>query len=96
MIMSFDTTIDMGELGDQEATVEFDYHRGCHGTFDNPPEPEEVEVTEIIWRGMDIRSDLPADVLTRIEGEAFEYMEDERRQAAEDRAEYLRDCREAA
>lgn len=36
MIMSFTTTLDLGSIGEQEVTVEFDYTRGIQGSFNEP------------------------------------------------------------
>ena len=94
--MSFDTTIDLGEIGEQDITVAFDYTRGWPGSFNEPPEPEEVSITYVQFRGIDIKPDLCREMITELEQEAFEHMASVRRQCDEDRAERLHDLREAA
>ena len=94
--MSFDTTIDLGEIGEQTVTVKFDYQPGERTTRDDPGCPEEVSITSVKFRGIDIKPDLCREMITELEQEAFEHMASERRQCDEDRAERLHDLREAA
>lgn len=94
--MSFDTTIDLGEIGEQTVTVKFDYQPGERTTRDDPGCPEEVSITSVKFRGIDIKPDLCRERITELEQEAFEHMASERRQCDEDRAERLHDLREAA
>ena len=94
--MSFDTTIDLGEIGEQDITVCFDYTRGLPGSFNEPPKPEEVSITSVQFRGIEIKPDLCREMITELEQEAFEHMASERWQQDEDRAERLHDLREAA
>ena len=94
--MSFDTTIDLGEIGEQDITVAFDYTRGWPGSFNEPPEPEEVSITSVKFRGIDIKPDLCREKIAELEQEAFEHMASERWQQDEDRAESRYFDKEAA
>ena len=94
--MSFDTILDLGEIGEQTVTVEFDYQPAERQTRDDPGCSEEVEITEVLFRGISIHSDCSADTISQLEQEAFEWMDGERDSAMADRAEYLHDLREAA
>ena len=94
--MSFDTTIDLGEIGEQDITVAFDYTRGWPGSFNEPPEPEEVSITYVQFRGIDIKPDLCREKITELEQEAFEHMDSVRWQCDEDRAESSYFDKEAA
>lgn len=94
--MTFETIIDMGELGDQEVTVEFDFERGCAGSFDEPGYSASVEITKIVWNGADIRPFAAKDLNDRLVQEAFEHIEDIGRQAQEDHAEAMYEMRRAA
>jgi hypothetical protein len=85
--MSFTTTLDLGEIGEQEVTVEFDYTAGSRGSFNEPDCRAEVEITAVKWRGLDIRSDLSKDTIDDLEQKAFSDVEAEKEQADEDRAE---------
>ena len=94
--MSFDTTIDLGEIGEQDITVSFDHAQGWPGSFNEPPEPEEVSITFVLFRGIDIKPDLCREKITELEQKAFAHMDSVRWQHDEDRAERLHDLREAA
>ena len=94
--MSFDTTIDLGKIGEQDITVAFDYIRGWPGSFNEPPEPEEVSITSVQFRGIEIKPDLCREKITELEQEAFEHMASERWQQDEDRAESRYFDKEAA
>jgi len=94
--MSFDTTIDLGEIGEQDITVCFDYTRGLPGSFNEPPKPEEVSITYVQFRGIDIKPDLCREMITELEQEAFEHMASVRWQQDEDRAESSYFDKEAA
>lgn len=89
--MSFNTFIDMGELGEQEVTVEFDFSPSESQSHEHPGCSASVEITKETWLGLDIlhyfdRTDLLVDA-------AFEYIENIGNQAKEDRAEYMREMR---
>lgn len=94
--MSFDTTIDLGEIGEQTVTVKFDYQPGERTTRDDPGCPEEVSITSVKFRGIDIKPDLCREKITELEQEAFEHMASERWQQDEDRAESRYFDKEAA
>ena len=94
--MSFDTTIDLGEIGEQTVTVKFDYQPGERTTRDDPGCPEEVSITSVKFRGIDIKPDLCREKITELEQEAFEHMASERWQQDEDRAESSYFDKEAA
>lgn len=95
-IMSFDATIDFGVLGEQECEIEFDFTPGERSSWDSPGCEPEVCITSVKWRGIEIIDDIGDDAVEALEEDAFDHVEGCRIQAAEDRAEYLRDCREAA
>lgn len=94
--MSFDTTIDLGEIGEQTVTVKFDYQPAERTTRDDPGCPEEVSITSVKFRGIDIKPDLCRERITELEQEAFEHMASERWQQDEDRAESRYFDKEAA
>ena len=94
--MSFDTTIDLGEIGEQDITVSFAYWPSEHATLADPGCPEEVSITSVKFRGIDIKPDLCREMITELEQKAFAHMASERWQQDEDRAERLHDLREAA
>ena len=94
--MSFDTKIDLGEIGEQTVTVKFDYQPAERTTRDDPGCDASVEITAVIWHGVDLKADccgidikpdLCREMITELEQEAFEHMASERRQCDEDRAE---------
>lgn len=37
-----------------QVEVEFDYYKGWAGNREEPPEPEEIEITKVIYRGTDV------------------------------------------
>jgi hypothetical protein len=37
-----------------EVEVEFDYYKGWAGSREEPPEPEDIEITKVIYRGTDV------------------------------------------
>lgn len=41
-------------LNDSTVDVEFTYIPGLPATFDDPPEPAEIELDEVIFEGIDI------------------------------------------
>ena len=90
--MEFDTTIYMGDLGDQDVLVKFDYTPGYPATHEEPECVEEVEITSVIWRALDIRCDLEGMAIEQLEQEAFESMASDKDQADEDRAERRASC----
>ena len=92
----FTTTIDLGELGEQECNVEFDHRPAESMTHDDPGCSAEVEITAVTWRGIDIKDDCCMDLIDQLEQEAFEWMDGERDSAMADRAEYLHDLKETA
>jgi hypothetical protein len=94
--MSFDTTIDLGEIGEQTVTVKFDYQPAERTTRDDPGCPAEVSITSVKFRGIDIKPDLCREMITELEQEAFEHMASERWQQDEDRAESSYFDKEAA
>lgn len=94
--MSFTTYIDMGELGEHEVDVEFDYTPGCSGSHDEPPSFPEVEITKVIWRGMDILSVCSKYVIDQMTDDAFDDINGAAEQAQEDAAEARYFDREAA
>ena len=94
--MSFDTTIDLGEIGEQTVTVEFDYQPAERTTRDDPGCPEEVSITSVKFRGIDIKPDLCRERITELEQKAFEHMDSVRWQQDEDRAESSYFDKEAA
>jgi len=96
MSNEFTTTIDLGEIGEQECAVEFDYQPAERTTRDDPGCPASVEITAVTWRGIDLKGDCCQDLIDLLEQEAFDAIEDQRDSALADRAEYLRDLREAA
>lgn len=85
--MSFTTHLDLGAIGEQEVTVEFDYTAGSRGSFNEPDCRAEVEITAVTFRGLDIRADLSKDTIDDLEQQAFEDIAAEKEQADEDRAE---------
>jgi len=62
-----DTYLDMGALGDQEVTIKYDYQPEERQTRDDPGCTASIDVTEVIWRGVDVLSDLPTDVVKELE-----------------------------
>lgn len=94
--MSFDAILDLGEIGEQTVTVEFDYQPAERQTHDDQGCPAEVTITAVTWICIDIRDDLSKDTISQLEQEAFKYMDDQRDSELADRAEYLNDLREAA
>ncbi len=92
----FTSTIDLGEIGEQEVSVKFDFFPEEKMTRDDPGCSAEVEITSVIWRGIDIQADCCKELIEQLEQEAFEHMASVRRQSDEDRAERLHDLREAA
>lgn len=46
--------IDFGDCGEHEVTVEYDYSKGFKGTYWQPPEPAEITINQIIWKGLDV------------------------------------------
>ena len=94
--MSFDTTIDLGEIGEQTVTVKFDYQPAERTTRDDPGCPEEVSITSVQFRGIEIKPDLCREMITELEQEAFEHMASVRWQQDEDRAESSYFDKEAA
>ena len=92
----FTSTIDLGEIGEQEVSVKFDFFPEEKMTRDDPGCSAEVEITSVIWRGIDIQADCCKELIEQLEQEAFEHMASERWQQDEDRAERLHDLREAA
>lgn len=85
--MSFDTYLDMGELGDQEVTVEYDYRPGWKGSWNEPPEYEEAEITSVKWFGLEIISRIPKETIKRFVEESFDDVTGDINQALEDAAE---------
>lgn len=71
-----DTYIDMGVLGDQNVTVRFDYQPEERQTCDDQGYTASIDVTEVIWRGVDVLADLPTDVVTELEIEVLERTEE--------------------
>lgn len=94
--MSFTTTLDLGEIGEQTVTVEFDYQPAERQTRDDPGCSAEVTITAVIWIRIDITAYLSKETISQLEQEAFEWMDGERDSAMADRAECMRDMREAA
>lgn len=94
--MSFETKLDFGVIGEQDVDVEFDYMPGCRGSWDEPGYEAEVTITSVKWRGLELISDLSADTIASLVEDGFDAIEGRARQAAEDRAEYIRDLRDAA
>ncbi len=37
-----------------EVEVEFDYYKGWAGSREEPPEPEDIEITKVMYRGTDV------------------------------------------
>ena len=37
-----------------EVEVEFEYYKGWAGSREEPPEPEDIEITKVIYRGTDV------------------------------------------
>ena len=94
--MSFEATLDFGAIGEQNVDVEFDYFPGCRGSWDEPPCDAEITITSVKWRGLELIGDLSADDIAALVEDGFDAIEGRAQQAAEDRAEYLRDLRDAA
>jgi hypothetical protein len=92
----FTTTIDLGELGEQECSVEFDFFPAERTTRDDPGCPASVEITAVTWRGIDIKADCCMDLIDQLEVEAFGAIDAQRDSDLADRAEYLHEMREAA
>jgi len=44
---SFDTHLDDSQWGEVEINVEYNYTPGSPGTYDDPPEDAEIDITEI-------------------------------------------------
>lgn len=40
--------VDLGVLGEVELNVEYDYSPGRHATYDDPPEPCELTITNLL------------------------------------------------
>ena len=92
----FTSTIDLGEIGEQEVSVKFDFFPEEKMTRDDPGCSAEVEITSVIWRGIDIQADCCKELIEQLEQEAFDDIDDQRDTALADRAEYLFDLRRAA
>lgn len=85
--MEFTTILDLGAIGEQEVTVKYDYTAGIRGSFNEPDCREEVEITEVTFRSLDIRADLSKDDIDDLEQQAFDDIAAEKEQADEYRAE---------
>ncbi len=85
----FTTTIDLGELGEQECSVEFDHRPAERTTHDDPGCSAEVEITAVTWRGIDIKSDCCMDLIDQLEVEAFGAIDAQRDSALADLAERM-------
>lgn len=85
--MSFDTYLDMGELGEQDVTVHYDYTPGCKGSWDEPPMYPEAEITKVLWLGVDIQPLLSKECIEQLQQEAFDDVTGGINQALEDAAE---------
>jgi hypothetical protein len=94
--MTFTSTLDLGEIGEQDVTVEFDYQPAERQTRDDPGCSAEVEITSIIWSGIELKPFVCKDLIDQLEQEAFEWMDGERDSALSDRAEYLHYLRKEA
>ena len=92
----FTQTLDFGDLGEQDVTVEFDYSPAERQTRDDPGCSAEVEITAVTWRGMDIKADCCKELIQELEQAAFDWIDGERDTALADRAEYLYEMRRAA
>jgi hypothetical protein len=46
--------LDLGVLGMQECEVIFNYERGYPQTWENPEEPEEFEIEQVLLNGVDV------------------------------------------
>jgi hypothetical protein len=91
----FYTTLDCGDLGEMDAEVRFKYYKGYPGSYWEPPEPECVEVIEVlIGKKLDVLSYLHHDTIDRIEQEALDHIKaqlfEAQVEAAERRAEDLK------
>ena len=94
--MSFTTHLDMGELGDQQVTVEYDYIPGYSGSLDEPPRYPETEITSVKWLGVEILALLKKLTIERLVEEAFDNVLGVAEQAKEDQEESRNFDREAA
>lgn len=94
--MSFETTLDFGAIGEQTVDVEFDYQPAERMTRDYPGCEAEVTITSVKWRGLELINDLSSDTIESLVEDGFDTIEECRVQALEDRAEYIRDLRDAA
>ena len=65
-------------------------------TYFEPAEGGELEIEEIFIEGVEVSEVLSDSVLEMIKGKIEASIADDQRSAAEDAAEYLRECREAA
>lgn len=94
--MSYVTTIDLGDIGEHEVIVCFDYRSGWPGSFNEPPEYPEVELTAVLFHSTDLLSLLTPELKDRLEQEAFDDVRDSYQQHLEDQAEQRHFDREAA
>ncbi len=95
--MTFTSTLDLGEIGEQDVTVEFDYQPAERQTRDDPGCSAEVEITSIIWSGIELKPFVCKDLIDQLEQEAFDWMDGERDSALADLAERMyQKYREAA
>ena len=60
-------TLDMGDIGEQDVTVEYHTTRAFAGTQYEPPEPAEFVIDRITWCGIDITDDVSEDAKNEFE-----------------------------
>lgn len=71
-MLSFTTFLDCGDLGQREADVEYEHHRGYRGDRETPDEPEWCEVTKITCMGADVTDYIARDTWESLCGEALD------------------------
>ena len=58
--------------GDAEVEVEYNFYGGYPGSYYQPPEPDEVEILSVLYKGIDIYETLVQCTVEYIEEKAFE------------------------
>lgn len=76
MQRTYETTIDMGDLGDQPVTVIYDWQPYEAGSYWQPEVPEDFDITDIKWGSLSILSLVSDAAIEAIETEMKELEND--------------------
>lgn len=77
MQRTHETTLDMGDLGDQPVTVYYDWQPYEAGSYWQPEVPEDFDITDIKWGKLSILSLVSDAAIEAIETEMKERKNDD-------------------